>query len=473
MPIDPWSLTNVADEPAINPIIAASPHLVDVVEARARAGHLSAVVPRQLLTHPIWLHPKTASSTSSMHRVWWDVIDQGGKISRWKRNTEVVNPTAPDAGTGCSPHGMLRFLDLDVVMALSHAWIMQGDDIEVAQADLLRWMGHDNLLTAPYDELRASLRRLESTLMVFWDGEADARPSDARRHRIVEGADFTDGPRNSTIVAARLSPMWIEALKSGRWQELDLDAYAHLTRTQRRAGLARVIYAFLTSQRDRDGRFCLPKDAIVQRYTPRKPDQRRKRYADDADPRSALVRALTVLRESGVIEPDRDAPDTHLAGRFVMNAVPRLSDQGMQRRLCTLDIWGGGQAPRVAGPGPDQATTPSAAPLPPLTEQPVPPERTPEQLSVIMLNRELRVGKAAFQTAISKQGWSPRQILHLMTEVYWLHKFEGQVERPAGLFVAKLRDSAPTHYDDPPQPAWDWLRQSWPSLPVFKAAPKP
>ena len=47
-----------------------------------------------------------------------------------------------------------------------------------------------------------------------------------------------------------------------------------------------------------------------------------------------------------------------------------------------------------------------------------------------------------------------------------------QVERPAGLFVSKLRDSAPAHYDEPPQPAWGWLRQAWPALPVFKK-PKP
>jgi len=469
MPTDPWNLTTVSHEQVINPVVAAVPHLADVVGARARAGHLSAVVPRQLLTHPIWLNPKTASCTTAMHRVWWDVLDQGGKITRWKRNTEVANPTAPVPGSSCSPHGLLRFLDLDVVMALSHAWIMQGDDIEVAQANLLRWMGHDNLLTAPYDELRASLRRLESTLMVFWDGEIDARPTDARRYRIVEGADFVSGPRNSTIVNARLSPLWIEALKSGRWQELDLDAYAHLTRTQRRAGLARVIYAFLTSQRDRDGRFCIPKDAIVQRYTPRKPDQRRKRYADDADPRSALVRALTVLRESGVIEPDRDAPETHLAGRFMMNAVPRLSDQGMQRTLCTTDIWGGGKMPRVAASAHEKIPVPVSPPPPPLIEQAPPREHTPEQESAIMLNRELRVGKAAIQKALKNNNWSPRQLLHLMAEVYWLHKSEGQVDRPAGLLVTKLRDSAPAHYQAPPQPAWGWLRHAWPTLPVFRS----
>ena len=90
-----------------------------------------------------------------------------------------------------------------------------------------------------------------------------------------------------------------------------------------------------------------------------------------------------------------------------------------------------------------------------------------------MLNRELRVGKAALQKAIQESGWSIPQILHLMAEVYWLHKSEGQAERPAGLFVAKLRDSAPLHYDSPPQPAWSWLRQAWPNLPVFKASTTP
>lgn len=368
---DPWSLSVLANDPPVHPdLAAADTRLAEVVERRSQGGGASAVMPRELLWHPLWLHPRTASCALEMKRSWWDVVvGSNGTINRWRRNTYVANPRA-NTTKGASPHGLLRYLDLDVLMALSQAYLRQGiRDLEIAQADLLRWMGYDDLLSAPYNELHSSLDRMVHTRIKLWSGSPDDVPPDNEVIQLITEQVQQDGPRNSVVFNARLGHLWTKMLEEGTWQEIDLDAFAHLARNYRRIGLARVIYAFLTTNRERDGRFCVPKDAIVQRYVPRKPDQVRKRYADDADPRSSLVRALQVLREAGVVAPTSDAPAEFLSGRFITEGVPRLTTQILQRRLITRDFWGqgntDGQAPRLPGPSAPASPETSATASPP------------------------------------------------------------------------------------------------------------
>ncbi|MBA3683893.1 MAG: hypothetical protein H0W72_01430 [Planctomycetes bacterium] len=444
----------------LTPALLATPNAVDVLEARDRMGHVSGLVPRQLLMHPIWINPKTASCTSQLHRQWWDPVEmEDGSVVRWKRHTEISNPLGADTTSRTSPHGVLRFMDLDVVMALSHAWLTQGEHIEVSQADLLRWMGYDDLLIAPYDELHSSLQRLQATSIALWDG--DERPKNTRVFRIVESAEFVTGPRNMKILEARLSPYWLDALRSGRWQEVDLDAYAHLTRNHRRFGLARVIYAYLTACRTTDGDFSVLKDAIVQRFAPRKPDGKSLRYADHANPKSALVRSMGILREAGVIVASDGLP-THLTGRFVSQGIPRLSDQFRQTRLCTSDIWGQGAAPTLLPSVNETESQPAPVPAAPAAAQPI---TDPVRLSIALLNRDVRCNKTVFQKAVAK-GWSHEQLLHAIAEVFHGYR-TGSVQRPGALLATFLRERFPAQYDRPPQAAWDWLRLERPDLPIW------
>ncbi len=454
----------------LHPIAQATPNVGDVVDMRQRQGHISGVVPRQLLTHPLWMHPKTASCAGSLHRAWWDPVELESGVTRWKRHTEIINPLAKDDRGTCSPHGLLRFLDLDVVMALSHAWLIQGEHIEIAQADLLRWMGHHDLLIAPYDELHASLERLQATNICLWDG--DEKPRGAKIFRVVESATFVDGPRGTKIIEARLSPYWLDSLRSGRWQEVDLDAYAHLTRSYRRFGLARVIYCFLTACRTAElDNFRVLKDAVVQRYAPRKPDGKSLRYADHGNPNSALVKAMSVLRESGVLEISNDVPQTHIAGRFSTKGIPRLSDQFRQTRFCTADLWGRGQSPTtVALPLSPPADDPVPVPPPaPRLTAPTAKDRTiadPVHASCALLNREIRCNGTTIKKA-KERGWQPHQFLHLMAEVHHAHRL-GKVTKPGALMAKLLTEHHPKEYEDPQEPMWEWLRTTgYPDLPVF------
>ncbi len=448
-------------------LTAIAPTLAPVVARREHQGHMSAVVPRHLLTHPLWFHPKTASCTSTVHRTWWDPIETSSGIIRVQRHTEQANPLSADGRRTSSPHGLLRFLDLDVVMALSYAWLRQGDHIEIAQANLLRWMGYDDLLKAPYDELRASLERLTSTSVALWDGQE--RPTGTMPFRLVDYASIEPGAHpGARVIRATVNRFWLESLKAGRWQEVDLDAYAHLTRQYRRHGLARVIYCYLTANRDASmGAFKVLKDALVQRYAPRKPDGRSLRYADHGNPNSALVRSMQILRQSGVIEVDQEVPDTHIAGRFSTAGIPALAAQANQQRICTDDIWGGGVNPKSATPligatNPPIPATGVPAPVAAVAAS----AKDPVRASVIILNREIRCNKSAFAKA-QQAGWLPLQMLHLMAEV--LQGMDsGTVQRPGALLAKLFTDRTPGHYTEPPTAAWTWLKNTgWPSLPVF------
>jgi hypothetical protein len=316
------------------------------------------------------------------------------------------------------------------------------------------------------DELRASLERLTSTSIALWDGEQ--RAPGVMPFRIVEYASVEQGAHaGSRVIKATVSRYWIESLKSGRWQEVDLDAYAHLTRSYRRNGLARVIYCYLTANRDSSlESFRVLKDAVVQRYAPRKPDGKSLRYADHGNPNSALVRAMQILRQSGVIRPDASAPDTHLAGRFSTEGIPRIALAAFQSRICTDDIWGGGTNPQPAEPTASKKTPEDDRDK---TAQEGPAKailRDPMRDTVVLLNREIRCAKSALKRAVA-EGWTPAALVHLMAEV--LHGMDTKRILKPGAYLAKmLQEHASTQYAQPDPVAWDWLRTTgFPSLPIF------
>jgi hypothetical protein len=477
----------MANLPALPRTAAAlPPHAEREMARRRREGEDPTIAPKVVLETPMWLDPRVAARRSRLTREFRDLW-HGAPIVN---SLDVANPLPPEGEGSRSQHGLLRYLDLDVIMALSKAWVESGGgegSVEVEQIRIFEWMGYQNLLTAPYSELRASLQRLKWTSIAV--GEAGGRPVP---FKLIEGfsEEKEDGRGSPKLLKARLDPIWCNALRTVHdWQAVDLQAYAKLAREHRRMGLARVIYLYLVSHRNASDEFHVPLYSLRDRYAQRRflpgPEgddgqvagRSVLRRSDPMDDEELLKRALKTLHETGVCElaPVSAArlSDASLRGRFVRPREPMVLVT--QQRFISPGLWDG--TPRVVGApalpapaAPAAQEPPSPPPAPPAPEPPR--ERTPEHESTIMLNRELRVGKSAFRKAVGESGWSVTQILHLMAEVYWLHKAEGQVERPAGLFVAKLRDSAPSHYDDPPQPAWGWLRQAWPTLPVFKK-PKP
>lgn len=344
--------------PLLPTLASTSNQLADIVAAKERAGIRSAVLPRDLISHPIWLHPKTAACAGQMHRSWWEPVEIDGVVHRFERHSEVINPLTTEGKEAASPHGLLRHLDLDVTMALSHAWLTSGRSVELELARVLRFMGYQRLVRAPYDEVRASLRRLNSSLIVLWSGPQ--RPEHISPIRIVETLDFQVRPGKPTILQVTISNAWMNALKTGAWQQVDLDVYAHLIRTNRKDGLARAIYAYLVTQRRNDGSFEVFKDGIVQRFAPRKPDQRRLRYKDHGNPKSALPRAMRALITAGVITAEDDG--MMVRGRFLNRNIPRLALLPRQTALCTADLLGGGKAPKAlieeARPSPEALPTP-------------------------------------------------------------------------------------------------------------------
>lgn len=465
--------------PGLRPTRKPPQPLPPVVERemarRRREGETPTLAPKVVLETPMWLDPRVAARRARLTREYSDLF-HGAPITN---TLDVTNPLPAEGEGSRSPHGLLRYLDLDVVMALSKAWVEAGGGdglVEVEQIKIFEWMGYRNLLMAPYSELRASLQRLKWTSVAV--GEQGTRPVP---FKLIEGYTESEeaGRGSPKVLHARLDPIWVDALRSvSDWQAVDLQAYAKLARDYRRMGLARVIYLYLVSHRNAADEFNVPLYSLRDRYAQRRlldgPDGGKGgsvlRRADPLDDGELLKRALKVLHESGVchlepVEPGRLAT-AGLKGRFIRPREPMVI--ATQQRFISPGIWD--DKPKALPSPVDlperQAPSPAPTePAPKATEPP--PERTPEQTAVILLNRELRVGKSVFKGAAAS-GWTPGQMLHLMAEVYWLYRTEAGIERPAGLFVSKMRDSAPTHYTDPIEPSWSWLRQAWPALPVFQ-----
>lgn len=419
---------------SLNPVIAnSSTVLADIIAAKDRAGIRSAVLPRDLISHPIWLHPKTAACAGQMHRTWWEPVDITGSTHRFERHSEVLNPLGAESDKmTASPHGLLRHLDLDVTMALSHAWLTDGRSVEMELARVLRFMGYSRLCEAPYDEIRASLRRLNAAMIVLWSGPQ--RPEHISPIRVIESLDFQVRPGRPTILQVLLSSAWIDALKTGAWQQVDLDVYAHLIRTNRKNGLARIIYAFLATQRKSDGSFDVFKDSIVQRFAPRKPDQKRLRYKDHGNPNSALPRAMQCLIASGVIAAQDDGE--RVRGVFLSRDIPRIAMQPRQTALCTADLLGGGAAPQVV------AITPTLDPARTSTTPASTGSNSEEFAPFTALRREFpSIAVTKYQHARDR-GFDDKSMARIMVAaLFGAH--QGKVRKPAGWVIARLLEDNP------------------------------
>ena len=140
-------------------------------------------------------------------------------------------------------------------MALSLSWTRtQNPAVEVEQRQLFKWMGYDDLTLAPYDELKYSLKRLESTQIAIFQEGSD--PRHITPFRLIDSVVVREEPREKgkpMVIHTTLNRVWEQALATSDWQAVDLIGYAKLVREHRMVGLARVIYLFLASWRQPDG----------------------------------------------------------------------------------------------------------------------------------------------------------------------------------------------------------------------------
>jgi hypothetical protein len=350
--------------------IAYPENVERMTERTARSGHLSAVVPQTIFTWPIWLHPRTAAAAGARYeRQWVRYRTTDDRVYPWHHGIRVTNSTDDRFGAASSA-GALRWIDLDVLMAISHAaYRAKSLRVEIEQADLLRWMGYEDLLAAPYDVFRASLTRLAATHIEHWD--AKERPPAPDRVALLTGFSHEKPTRvgGAARVIVGLSDFWAQQITAGQWQEVDLDAYAYLAREYRNHGLARVLFCWLTAHRlsGKPGQFVARKEDMIALFRPRKPDGKGVRYRDPLHPKSALTVALKLLQESGLIEPAGHPDPTMMAGSLhpekAMGFVEHRRKHGRQEYLCTSDVWGGGVAPQmIQHQVVDQVVGPAAAP---------------------------------------------------------------------------------------------------------------
>jgi hypothetical protein len=262
-----------------------------------RHGELPLIAPKVILDTPMWLDPRKASKTA-FHRQQYTNLLGGTPIPC---TVEITN-NLPLTGRG-SAGGVLRYLDLDVLMALSLAWTQAGCPsgpsaaLEIEQRAMLNWLGFENLTRAPYVELRASLERLEFTTIALWSG-SETPPPGTRPFRLLEGQTMREDQNSQgkpKIINVRLADIWREALANIHdWQAVDVYSYAHLAKTNRRLGLARVLFLYLMCSRQKDESFSIPMTMIRDRFAQRRPNGSLV-YANPLDERGALGKAIKHL----------------------------------------------------------------------------------------------------------------------------------------------------------------------------------
>jgi len=349
---------------------------MDAIAAQEeRMGGVPAILPKVLLQSPIWFEPRFASARQAFGTEFMPYSDP--------RETHIAsqaNILPRGNGRGQST-GLLRWLDLDVVMALSFAWTQTGDrHVEMRQRDILQLMGYEDLTQAPYEELRGSIRRLGATqIAIFPKGQ----PTDeVSWWKILDHNERVaiHEKGQPLVIRATLSEGWEMALRGiADWQMVDLRCYAHLVRHARRTGLARLLYLFFASWRKADRSFEVPLQWVAQRFADRHAPASLDtgfgsfRYRNPLSPQSKLGRALKLLSDSGVLEiydSHGTRESVRLRGSFLQpKGLPTLilPGQGPQQTFFIstsmwderiADIVPADQLPLLAAP----AETPSGKP---------------------------------------------------------------------------------------------------------------
>lgn len=285
-----------------------------------------------------------------MNRQWHQFSDRAYGIS----TVETTNVLEDRELAGLA-YGLLRYLDLDVAMAMSWAFTRTGRrTFEISQADLLRAMGHESLDTVSYAELTASYKRIQNTKIIVAEAGTDIK--DAASWQIADHIGTNHERRDfaMTTVEVDLNRTWRDAITSHDWQAVDVDSYVHLARRYRKLGMARVIYLYLASWRNPAGGFRIPIAPFLERYAQRRTDGSY-RYPDHfRNPQSIIYRSLRAVADAGVIE-FQNIPEgvpencANLTGVFKSCGRP-WAGMVVQPLACNLPLVSGPSAEVIDGP---------------------------------------------------------------------------------------------------------------------------
>lgn len=416
---------------------------MSIVAARRRADVASSIMPRSLLDLPIWLDAKAAAGKSE-HRISWA---QEGQM---RDGTPLLGQRIVTQHTHL-PSGLLRHLDLDVAMAIGHEYITtQRQRLICDQADLLRWMGYGGHLSPPRSRITASLERLSEVLITDQIGK-ECPPDGIKRYRILGGWSKSRTTGNLSTVSISLSDDWCNALETGRWTEVNLDAYAYLVRNHRSAGLARVLFAYLTSCRQSLSEFSVPYGAIFNRFAQRHADGRF-RHSDPSNPKNPLSHALRVLESAGVVNFDRSAAKNGLiSGSF----CPLTPDKKFTRSPRQTTIWPrdiSGTFLSEMAPITDHPTRPGIETREPLDshdlvvtedERQPAPSAPPLTAECRMILRKFPSISAATIAAARQRGWTDAQLARALGDVLWRAN-QDRAQDPAAYAARILRDDPST-----------------------------
>ena len=313
--------------------------LTPVRQARSAQGDVVVVARRVLLQSPIWFHPRLAGKHAFTGWVW----DEGHGVRRGI-STFNSEPLAGRPGVGkqvLATGGLLRFIDLDLLLALAYHWQETGETmIDVDQETVLSWIGYPRLEVPPYFELRAAVTRIQATQLRLFEERAGA-PVDMRilPPLLVEPTPYKDGRRNR--LRAHLGDGWLSELRREN-QAISLRSYLPLVRRIREAdqlarsdgtpGLpdaARLILLFLDAFRTPQGVTVVKLPWLHERYGDRKvsiPDLVR-------EPAAALVSGALTRAEAG-LGGFPGLPDPPASQRF--RYLDPLHQQGLLRRSLEL-----------------------------------------------------------------------------------------------------------------------------------------
>jgi hypothetical protein len=383
-------------------------------------------------------------------REWSD-----GKWFMRQEGIDMADPASSDLRPQQQPKGVLSYLDLDVLMAITHHWIMAGmspdGSVDVALPDVLRWMGFNSLAGAPYLELRASVYRLKLCRVSIWHREEEHLAGIAEAtSTLLSSATVEHGGRRGhpSTMRVRISPLLMGWLQSPQTQQIDLDVYAYLARhpATRRIPLARVLYVHFSAFRDLNGDFSIQEGWIANRWGERQEDGLFAKE-DALNPRTKLGRAFLALGKTGAMGCRRNLSTQIIHGKFLCpKEVPRLRDQPRQRRLFPLDTMAIAEAAARGEPEPQPRLTtacPAPAPAPVVHDDAAPLGR---------LLTACRVKRSLVDEA-KNRGWSDDTLSRLLLVALW-RASRREVTAPAGWAASIIRDGKPV----------DWTREHLPDL---------
>lgn len=450
-------------------------------------GRAPSAQPTRLIQQPIWWNSRKATRYATTSRAY-SMRDAGVDVTYIAETTNAV-PTPMDGERARdSPHGLLRYSDLDVLMALSYHFTRYGKPlVEIDQRTILTWMGYQQFDEAPYRELRASLQRMASTtISVSMKG---AKIAEYIPSRLVALHGMTEGGGHGAkgTIRASLTEEWRQSLGKG-FTLVDMHAYAHLCRVDRECGLARVLFLFFASLKDhQNGQFNVPLNWVSERWRDTTGVEQVPVFADPLDRKSQLHEALCLLHSSGVMsigetnEDDRGrlTNERRLTGTFAPAAnIPRIPEEAGPRQI---SLFVSNRLTGLPAPADEvDATAPparfeEASPPTPSSMAPADVLRSERSLfidaAIAALIQDLGLSQRAIKKAMKSEDWSNRSaMVRMLLVVAWRYHERREIDKPAAYVMRILMKSAS---DDPQWEATEPEAQRWalsPAGPLHRLA---